>query len=144
MDRGELVPDTLTVPMVLSRIEELDCVGGVLDTKDAFDRDTRTQGFKVIENIVCNDSWKVEETYIKVKKVWMYPTKFAPRVIHVDKNAARPKLLRSSMPLEYLPEQVELGQITFLNNLIEQAHRCIKRLLERQRSPFHGSGLIEA
>src|SRR5258708_38391004 len=21
---------------------------------------------------VCNDSWKVDETYIKVKKVWMY------------------------------------------------------------------------
>jgi adenylate kinase len=30
MDRGELVPDTLTVPMVLSRIEELDCIRGVL------------------------------------------------------------------------------------------------------------------
>ena len=30
MDRGELVPDNLTVPMVLSRIEELDCVRGVL------------------------------------------------------------------------------------------------------------------
>ena len=30
MDRGELVPDNLTVPMVLSRIEESDCVRGVL------------------------------------------------------------------------------------------------------------------
>jgi adenylate kinase len=30
MDRGELVPDNLTVPMVLHRIEELDCVRGVL------------------------------------------------------------------------------------------------------------------
>ena len=30
MDRGELVPDNLTVPMVLHRIEEPDCVRGVL------------------------------------------------------------------------------------------------------------------
>ena len=30
MDRGELVPDNLTVPMVLSRIEESACVRGVL------------------------------------------------------------------------------------------------------------------
>lgn len=30
MDRGELVPDNLTVPMVLHRIEESDCVRGVL------------------------------------------------------------------------------------------------------------------
>lgn len=30
MDRGELVPDDLTLQMVLSRIEELDCAQGVL------------------------------------------------------------------------------------------------------------------
>jgi adenylate kinase len=30
MDRGELVPDNLTIPMVLNRIEEPDCVRGVL------------------------------------------------------------------------------------------------------------------
>ena len=30
MNRGELVPDNLTVPMVLHRIEESDCVRGVL------------------------------------------------------------------------------------------------------------------
>jgi adenylate kinase len=30
MDRGELVPDNLTVPMVLGRIEESDCVRGAL------------------------------------------------------------------------------------------------------------------
>src|SRR5438309_11823864 len=30
LDRGELVPDDLTVTMVLSRIQEPDCAGGVL------------------------------------------------------------------------------------------------------------------
>ncbi len=30
IDRGELVPDAITVPMVLERIVEADCVGGVL------------------------------------------------------------------------------------------------------------------
>jgi len=30
IDRGELVPDNITVPMVLERVVEADCVGGVL------------------------------------------------------------------------------------------------------------------
>ncbi len=30
IERGELVPDDITVPMVLSRVVEADCVGGVL------------------------------------------------------------------------------------------------------------------
>jgi adenylate kinase len=30
IDRGELVPDDITVPMVLERVVEADCVGGVL------------------------------------------------------------------------------------------------------------------
>lgn len=38
MDRGELVPDHLTVPMVLTRIEESDCERGVL--LDGFPRTT--------------------------------------------------------------------------------------------------------
>ena len=25
-----------------------------------------------MQNKACNDSWKVDETYIKFKKVWMY------------------------------------------------------------------------
>jgi IS6 family transposase len=136
----------------------------------------------------CNDSWKVDETYIKVRKVWMYlyravdsqgntlefllsPTRdaesakrffikafqsssratsgvcpmremdtafslpiapLAPelvlRVINVDKNAAYPKALADLKAAGILPEQVELRQIKYLNNLIEQDHRFIKRL----------------
>ncbi|GHO71507.1 IS6 family transposase [Ktedonobacter sp. SOSP1-52] len=131
-----------------------------------------------------NDSWKVDETYIKIKKVWMYlyramdsegntiefllsptrdaeaakrfflkalhattdstpqaqqvasptaptvptPTRRTPRVINVDKNAAYPKAIANLKATEVLPQHVELRQLKYLNNLIEQDHRCIKRL----------------
>jgi IS6 family transposase len=134
----------------------------------------------------CNDSWKVDETYIKVRKVWMYlyravdsdgktlefllsptrdaesakrffvkalastarsvshacpiaeqvapsttaanPATSAPRVINVDKNAAYPKAIADLKAAGALPEHVELRQVKYLNNLIEQDHRFIKRL----------------
>ena len=136
----------------------------------------------------CNDSWKVDETYIKVKKVWMYlyravdsegntlefllsptrdaeaakrffvkalhcpagsapqtptvekqvtqsttPADFkasraAPRVINVDKNAAYPKAMAELKAAGILPQGVELRQVKYLNNLVEQDHRFIKRL----------------
>ncbi|BCL80977.1 IS6 family transposase [Ktedonobacteria bacterium brp13] len=136
----------------------------------------------------CNDSWKVDETYIKVRKVWMYlyravdsqgntlefllsPTRDAesakrffvkalqssarstsgacpmremetapslptvplaqelvPRVINTDKNAAYPKAITDLKAAGILPEKVELRQVKYLNNLIEQDHRFIKRL----------------
>ncbi|BCL79068.1 transposase [Ktedonobacteria bacterium brp13] len=136
----------------------------------------------------CNDSWKVDETYIKVKKVWLYlyravdsegntlefllsptrdteaaksffckalhtaacsapqtfpceehmvqltslahsnPTTSVPRVINVDKNAAYPKAIAELKVAGILPPHVELRQVKYLNNLIEQDHRFIKRL----------------
>jgi transposase, IS6 family len=138
----------------------------------------------------CNDSWKVDEPYIKVKKVWMYlyravdsqgntlefllsPTrdaeaakrffkkalhsyaalaprtevfeekmalplgsvsrqvsKAAPRVINVDKNAAYPKAIADLKVSRILPAAVELRQTKYLNNLVEQDHRFIKRLVK--------------
>lgn len=133
-----------------------------------------------------NDSWRVDETYIKVKKVWVYlyravdsqgntiefflsPTRYAqvakrfflkalhattgsasqshpveeqsvqptpavnpatsaPRVINVDKNAAYPKAFNELKAEGYLSESCELRQVKYLNNLIEQDHRLIKRL----------------
>jgi transposase-like protein len=136
----------------------------------------------------CNDSWKVNETYIKVKKIWMYlyravdsegntlefllsPTRdadaakrfflkvlrftrdsapqahlvekqvvqptpaansatSAPRVINVDKNAAYPKAIAEIKAAGILPQHVELRQVKYLNNLIEQDHRFIKRLVK--------------
>jgi transposase-like protein len=108
------------------------------------------------------DSWKVDETYIKIKKVWFYlyravdaqgntlefllsPTRDAeaakhfflkmlvashttkPRVINVDKNAAYPKAFHELKAAGSIPKHCELRQVKYLNNLIEQDHRFIKR-----------------
>jgi transposase-like protein len=136
----------------------------------------------------CNDSWRVDETYIKIKKVWTYlyravdsegntlefllsstrdaeaakrfflkalsspagstpgahpfeeqvaePTSMAnpvtptPRVINVDKNAAYPKAMAELKAAGQLPESVELRQVKYLNNMVEQDHRFIKRLVK--------------
>jgi IS6 family transposase len=142
----------------------------------------------------CNDSWRADETYIKVKKVWVYiyrtvdsqgnmiefflsPTRdaeatkrfflkalhsttgstpqshpveeqavqppptansatSAPRVINVDKNAAYPKAFNELKAEGYLPEGCELRQVKYLNNLVEQDHRFIKRLTKPGMSFF--------
>jgi transposase, IS6 family len=134
------------------------------------------------------DSWRVDETYVKVRKTWTYlyravdsdgntlefllsptrdaeaakrfflkalhatagsapqahlveeqvaeptaaanPATSAPRVINVDKNAAYPKAIAALKASGALPEAVELRQVKYLNNLIEQDHRFIKRLIK--------------
>ncbi len=111
------------------------------------------------------DSWRVDETYIKVKKVWMYlyravdsqgstlefllsPTRDAqaakrffskaldaphtstPRVITVDKNAAYPKAFKELKAEGIMPDSCELRQSKYLNNLVEQDHRFMKRLVK--------------
>jgi transposase-like protein len=136
----------------------------------------------------CNDSWKVDETSITVRNVWMYlyravdaqgntrafllrPTRDAKsakrffvkavpssarstsgacpmremetapslpmallaqelvlRVINTEKNAAYPKAITDVKAAGILPEKVELRQVKYLGNLIEQDHRFIKRL----------------
>src|SRR5260370_15988448 len=112
-----------------------------------------------------NDSWRVDETYVKVKGVWMYLYRavdsqgktiefflsatrdaqaakrfFAralgashtvtPRVITVDKNAAYPKAFNELKAAGTLASPCELRQSKYLNNLIEQDHRFIKRLVK--------------
>ena len=51
----------------------------------------------------------------------------APSVITVDKNAAYPKAMAELKVAGILPEQVELRQVKYLNNMVEQDHRFIKR-----------------
>ena len=58
------------------------------------------------------------------------PAKSAPRVINVDKNAAYPKAIADLKARGTLPEAVELRQVKYLKNLIEQDHRFIKRLVK--------------
>jgi transposase, IS6 family len=111
------------------------------------------------------DSWRVDETYIKVKKLWMYlyravdaqgntlefllsprrdgeaakrffskalaaPHTSTPRVITVDKNAAYPKAFKELKAEGIMPAPCELRQSKYLNNLVEQDHRFIKRLVK--------------
>ncbi|GHO82613.1 IS6 family transposase [Dictyobacter formicarum] len=108
------------------------------------------------------DSWRVDETYVKIKGVWMYLYRavdsqgktlefhlsatrdaeavkqfFAkalgashtvtPRVITVDKNAAYPKAFHELRAAGTLAIACELRQSKYLNNLVEQDHRFIKR-----------------
>ena len=56
------------------------------------------------------------------------PATPTPHVINVDKNAAYPKAIADLKVDGILPESVELRQVKYLNNLIEQDHRFIKRL----------------
>ena len=112
-----------------------------------------------------NDSWRVDETYIKVKGEWKYlyravdsngntldfmfsPTRNAnaakrflskvlksehnqkPRVINVDKNPAYPITFNSMVEDNLLPEDCELRQNKYLNNIVEQDHRFIKKLVK--------------
>jgi IS6 family transposase len=109
-----------------------------------------------------NDSYRVDETYIKIKKRWYYlyravdstgatldfmlsPTRDAeaaecffrqvlqaahtltPRVITVDKNAAYPPAFESLQQEKLLPENCQLRQCKYLNNVVEQDHRFVKR-----------------
>jgi IS6 family transposase len=109
-----------------------------------------------------NDSWRVDETYVKVKKVWMYlyravdsqgntlefwlsatrdaeaakrffantlatPHTTTPRVINVDKNAAYPKAFKELQAQGAIADSCELRQVKYLNNMVEQDHRFIKR-----------------
>lgn len=113
---------------------------------------------------LTNDSWRVDETYVKVKGVWKYlyravdsagntldfmlsakrdakaAERFfrnvfkarhtqSPRVITVDKNAAYPKAIETLKGDETIEEATELRQKKYLNNIIEQDHRPIKRLV---------------
>jgi transposase, IS6 family len=109
-----------------------------------------------------NDSYRMDETYIKINKQWCYlyravdaggatldfmlsATRDAdaaerffrrvlrashtrtPRVITVDKNAAYPLAFDALQQDGTLPETCLLRQCKYLNNIIEQDHRFVKR-----------------
>ena len=109
-----------------------------------------------------NDSYRVDETYVKVKGKWKYlyravdskgntidfllrarrdkdaakrflkkmlKAKHAthPRVITVDKNASYPAAVKELKSEGILSEGCEIRQIKYLNNIVEQDHRFIKR-----------------
>ena len=112
-----------------------------------------------------NDSWRVDETYVKVRGKWMYlyravdstgqtldfllnqtrstraAKRFfrkvlgkryitAPRVINVDKNPAYIGAVRDLKQDKLLPEECRRRPNQYMNNIIEQDHRFIKRKIK--------------
>lgn len=53
-----------------------------------------------------------------------------PRVITGDKNPAYPKAIKELKAANKLPEMMKLRQSKYLNNIVEQDHRAIKRLVK--------------
>ncbi|WP_239003150.1 IS6 family transposase [Rhodovastum atsumiense] len=113
----------------------------------------------------CTGSWRVDETYLKVKGSWTYlyravdsrgqtidfllsakrdaaaakrffrkalgqPHTVNPRTITVDRNAAYPKAVTEMKSDAELWRRTRLRQCKYLNNIVEQDHRRIKRLTE--------------
>ncbi|WP_254490217.1 IS6 family transposase [Bacillus thuringiensis] len=109
-----------------------------------------------------NDSWRVDETYIKVTGQWMYLYRAVdskgntidfclsktrdqkaakrffkkalrsfhvskPRVITVDKNPAYPIAIEQLKKEKSIPDGMQLRQQKYLNNIVEQDHRFIKK-----------------
>jgi len=109
-----------------------------------------------------NDSWRVDETYIKVKGQWMYLYRAVdseentidfylsesrdkqaakrffkkalafsyvskPRVITVDKNPAYPVAIQELKEEKQMPAGIQIRQVKYLNNIVEQDHRFIKK-----------------
>ena len=112
-----------------------------------------------------NDSWRVDETYVRVKGQWMYlyravdstgqtldfllsetrctraakrffrkvlgaRQRQAPRVITVDQNAAYIGAIRDLKAEGLLPENCERRPVKYLNNIVEQDQRFIKRSIK--------------
>jgi len=60
---------------------------------------------------------------------WKSTHNQSPRVINVDKNAAYPPALDELKADQTLSETTELRPVKYLNNIVEQDHRFIKRLV---------------
>ncbi len=58
------------------------------------------------------------------------PHTVPPRVITVDTNAAYPKAFNQLQEEGILPQSCALRQSKYLNNLVEQDHRFINRLVK--------------
>ncbi|EWY36270.1 hypothetical protein N825_29165 [Skermanella stibiiresistens SB22] len=113
---------------------------------------------------LTNGSWRVDETYLKVKARWIYLYRavdsrgrtidfrlsaprdtaaakrlfrkaFAqsntvnPRTITVDKKVAYPKAVADMKQDKRLWRFSKLRQIKYLNNIVEQDHRRVERLV---------------
>ena len=111
---------------------------------------------------MSNGSWRVDETYVRVKGRWTYlyravdsrgqtidfllaarrdtaaakrffrkamaqPHVANPRTLTVDKNPAYPRAVADMKSDSQLSRRTCLRQCKYLNNIVEQDHRRIKR-----------------
>jgi transposase-like protein len=112
-----------------------------------------------------NDSWRVDETYVRVKGKWVYlyravdsigatidfllsakrdaaaAERFlakalgganhpAPRVINTDKHAGYPPAIAGLQAAGDLADNCQHRPVQYLNNVLEQDHRAIKRRIK--------------
>ena len=112
-----------------------------------------------------NDSYRVDETYVKIKGQWYYlyravdstgqtidfmlsakrdakaakrffrkmlklPQHSSPQVINVDRNKAYPPTVEELKDEGVLSVTSQLRQSKYLNNIVEQDHRFIKRRVD--------------
>jgi transposase-like protein len=61
------------------------------------------------------------------RKIFRSSSNPIPRVINVDKNPAYPAALRALKREGLLPSRVRLRQCKYLNNIVEQDHRSVKK-----------------
>lgn len=62
------------------------------------------------------------------KKVLKAKHNQQPRVIDLDKNAAYPPAIEESKLEQVLEKKSKIRQVKYLNNLVEQDHRGVKRI----------------
>jgi transposase, IS6 family len=95
---------------------------------------------------MSNGSWRVDETYVRVKGRWTYLYRAVdsrgrtidfllaahvanPRTLTVDKNPAYPRAVADMQSDGQLWRRTCLRQCKYLNTIVEQDHRRIKRLV---------------
>jgi IS6 family transposase len=61
------------------------------------------------------------------RKAFRSPCNPSPRVVNVDKNPAYPAAVEALKAEGALPSRVRLRQCKYLNNIIEQDHRTVKK-----------------
>ncbi|MEY8351713.1 IS6 family transposase, partial [Bacillus cereus] len=61
------------------------------------------------------------------KKALAFSRVSKPRVITVDKNPAYPIAIQELKEEKQMPEGIQLRQVKYLNNIVEQDHRFIKK-----------------
>jgi transposase-like protein len=74
-------------------------------------------------------------------KVFSLPANPIPRVINVDKNPAYPTAVDALKAEGTLPHRVRLRQCKYLNNVVEQDHRTVKKRtwLAKGYGSFHSA-----